>query len=83
MEGAAARAKACGGATVGSSSEQPVLGYGVLAATLSGGKWRGTSGHAHLGIIGGGEVAAHSRNGELLFLKPGDSIGDAPVVLQL
>jgi hypothetical protein len=50
---------------------------------LSGGKWRGTSGRPHLGIVGHGEAASHSRNGELLFLKPSDDVGDGPVVLQL
>jgi hypothetical protein len=83
MEGAATRAKACGGATIGSSPELPILGYGVLGATLSGKKQRGTCGRPYLEIIGRGEVATRSRNGELLFLKPGDAIGDAPVVLLL
>jgi hypothetical protein len=46
-------------------------------------KWRGTCGCPYLGIVGRGEVAARSRNGELLFLKPDDVLGDAPVVLRL
>jgi hypothetical protein len=83
MEGAAAQAKACSGATIGSSPEQPILGYGVLGAILSGKKWRGTCECHYLGIVGRGEVVARSRNGELLFLKPGDGVGNASVVLRL
>jgi hypothetical protein len=50
---------------------------------LSDGKRRGTCRRPYLGIVGRGEVVAHSRNGELLFLKPGDGIGNTPVVLRL
>jgi hypothetical protein len=83
VEGAAARTKACSGATVGSSLERPILGYGVLGAMLSGEKRRGTSERPHLGIVGCEEVVACSHNSELLFLKPDDGVGDAPVVLRL
>jgi hypothetical protein len=83
VEGATTQAKACCDATIGSLPERPILGYGVLGVTLSGGKRRGISGRPHLGSVGREEVATRSRNGELLFLKPGDGVGDAPVVLRL
>jgi hypothetical protein len=81
--GAAAWVKACGGSNIGSSPEQPILGNRVLGATLSGGKQRGTCGSPYLGIVGRGEVVAHSHNSELLFLKPGNGVGNALVVLRL
>jgi hypothetical protein len=69
------RGRRHGGTTVGSSSELPIFGYGVLGVTLSGRKWRGTGGRPHLGIVGHGEVATCSCDNELLRCSSALGVG--------
>jgi hypothetical protein len=77
VEGAAVQAVACGGAIVGSSPEWPILGYGVLGATLSSGKQRGIGGRPHLGIVGHGGATTCSCDDEFLRCSSAPSVGSA------
>jgi hypothetical protein len=77
VEGVAARAKACSVATVESLLERPILGYGVLGATLSGEKWRGIGGRPHLGTVRCGEAVTCLCDDELLQCSSAPNVGSA------
>jgi hypothetical protein len=71
-----------GGATIGARWSPQNWSMWHKRTTVSGEKWGGRGGCPHLWFDRCGEAAAHSHDAGPFFLKLGDGVGDALVVLR-